>query len=169
MKARVLVCLMILIGVACSRSYEVYSSKYPVSFSCDISKSPFNKVQTPGHFLSVRLTPTKESYKVTEPGGGEQTLPLTEMQKRVFNFGLAGLIIGRPYFGDGEYYAYDLGCPECDTPSARLIVSTEGTANCSKCSTIYDLNNGGVAKTGDSRPLYRYRTSLNDHMLMVHN
>ena len=169
MKTKVFISLLLLIGAACSRSYEVYSNKYPVTFSCDISKSPFNKVQTSGYFLSVRATPAKDGYKVREPDGREQTIPYTEVHSRVFNFGLAGLIIGKPYFGDEEYYAYDLGCPKCDVPSARLTVSEEGTATCSKCSTIYDLNNGGIAKAGDSRPLYRYRTSLNGHMLMVHN
>ena len=156
-------------GVACSRSYEVFSTKYPVSFSCDISKSPFNKVQTSGYFLSVRPTPAKDGYKVREPDGREHTIPYTEVHSRVFSFGLAGLIIGKPYFGEGEYYAYDLGCPQCDDRSVRLTVREDGTATCAKCSTTYDLNNGGVPKAGNSRPLYRYRTSLSSHVLMVHN
>lgn len=156
-------------GVACSRSYEVYSTKYPVSFSCDISKSPFNKVQTSGYFLTVRPTPAKDGYKVREPDRREHTIPYTEVHSRVFSFGLAGLIIGKPYFGDGAYYAYDLGCPQCDLPSVRLTTTIEGTATCAKCGTTYDLNNGGIAKTGDSRPLYRYRVSPNGHTLMIHN
>ena len=160
---------LILIGVACNRSYEVYSTKYPVSFSCDISKSPFNKVQTSGYFLTVRPTPAKDGYKVREPDGREHTIPYTEVHSRVFSFGLAGLIIGKPYFGDGAYYAYDLGCPQCDLPSVRLTTTIEGTATCAKCGTTYDLNNGGIAKTGDSRPLYRYRVSPNGHTLMIHN
>ena len=159
----------ILMGVACSRSYEVFSGKYPVSFSCDISKSPFNKVQTSGYFLAVHPTPTRDGYKVREPDGHEHTIPYTEVHSRVFSFGLAGLIIGKPYFGDGDYYAYDLGCPSCDLPSTRLTVSMEGTATCAKCGTSYDLNNSGVATTGTSRPLYRYRASLGGNTLMVHN
>ena len=169
MKTKILALLWILVGAACSRSYEVFSTKYPVSFSCDISKSPFNKVQTSGYFLSVRSTATKDGYWVREPDGREQTYPYTETQHRIFNFGLAGLIIGKPYFGDGLIYAYDLGCPQCDRAATRLIVNEEGVAKCAKCSTTYDLNNGGIAKTGDSRPLYRYRTTLNGQRLMVHN
>lgn len=169
MKDRFLIFLLILIGVACSRPYEIFSNKYPVSFSCDISKSPFNKVQTPGYFLSVRPTPTNDGYRVCEPDGSEQTIPYTEVQSRLFRFGLGGLIIGKPYFGDGEYYAYDLGCPSCDRASARLSVSMEGIATCAKCGTTYDLNNGGTPREGDNRPLYRYRTTLNGAMLMLHN
>ena len=91
------------------------------------------------------------------------------MQNRVFQFGLAGIIVGRPYFGEGEMYAYDLGCPQCDRSSSRLIVDTGGMATCGKCSSRYDLNNGGVAYDGNSRPLYRYQTTLNGNFLMVHN
>lgn len=166
---KTLVILLILIGAACSRSYEVFSNKYPVSFSCDISKSPFNKVLTSGYFLAVRPTPTKDGYKVKDPDGREQTIPYTEVHSRVFNFGLAGLIIGKPYFGDGAYYAYDLGCPHCDRASAVLEVNNEGVASCAKCNNTYDLNNGGGAIRGDSRPLYRYQTTVNGNMLMVHN
>ncbi len=166
---KVLTILLILVVAACNRSYEVFSNKYPVSFSCDISKSPFNKVQTSGYFLAVRSTATKDGYKVKEPDGREQTFPYTEVQNRVFNFGLAGLIIGKPYFGEGEYYAYDLGCPYCDRASSYLSIDAQGVATCGKCNNAYDLNNSGIAKTGDSRPLYRYRTSLNGNILMVHN
>lgn len=160
---------MLFVAVACSRSYEVFSSKYPASFSCDISKSPFNKVQTSGYFLSVRPTPQMDGYRVTEPDGREQIIYFTEVQNRVFSFGLAGLIIGKPYFGDDAYYAYDLGCPQCDRKSICLNVSMEGKAICAKCNTTYDLNNQGVPLTGDSRPLYRYRATLNGNKVMVYN
>ena len=159
----------ILMGAACSRSYELYHTRDTVTFSCDISRSPFNKVQTSGYFLSVRPILGKSEYKVREPDGREQTIPYTEVHSRVFSFGLAGIIIGKPYFGDGDYYAYDLGCPSCDLPSTRLTVSMEGTATCAKCGTSYDLNNSGVATTGTSRPLYRYHASLGGNTLMVHN
>lgn len=165
----ILLLLVVLVAVACSRSYEVFSNKYPVSFSCDISQSPFNKLQTSGYFLTVRSTPTKNGYKVREPDGSEHTFPYTEVQSRLFRFGLGGLIIGKPYFGEGEYYAYDLACPQCDRASYVLSVGANGIATCSRCATSYDLNNSGVPKTGDSRPLYRYRTTLNGTMLMMHN
>lgn len=170
MKRKTMILLLVLcIVAACSRSYEVYSNKYLVSFSCDISTSPFNKAQTLGYFLSVRLTPTKDGYTVKDFDGKEQTFPYTEVQNRVFQFGLAGLIIGKPYFGEDEFYAYDLGCPQCDRPSAPLNVKADCMAYCSKCGNSYNLNNGGFAKTGEGRPLYRYRTSLNGSKLMVHN
>ena len=169
MRAKFIACIILLVGVACSRSYEVYSSKYPVSFSCDISQSPFNKVQTSGYFLSFRPTSLKDGFKVREPNGKEHTIPYTEVQSRLFKLGLGGLIIGKPYFGDETYYAYDLACPHCDRASSPLSIDEEGFATCAKCHHAYDLNNSGMPKTGDSRPLYRYRTSISANTLVVHN
>ena len=169
MKKRYLIPLLMFVVAACTRTYSVYSHKYPVSFSCDITSSPFNSTNTLGYFLTVRPTSTKDGYKVGLPDGIERIFPYTEVQNRVFQFGLAGIIVGRPYFGEGEMYAYDLGCPQCDRSSSRLIVDTGGMATCGKCSSRYDLNNGGVAYDGSSRPLYRYQTTLNGNFLMVHN
>ena len=169
MKKRHLILWVIIVIASCTNTYNVFSTKYLVSFSCDVSLPPFNSTATLGHFLSVRPTATKDGYKVRFPDGTERAYPYTEVQNRVFEFGLAGIIIGRPYFGEGEVYAYDLGCPQCDRSSARLSVGVDGMASCSKCSNVYDLNNGGVAQSGESRPLYRSRTTLNGDFLMVHN
>ena len=169
MKVKTILFLVLFVAVACSRTYEEYSNKYRVSFSCDVSTSPFNKIQTWGYFLSVRSIPLKGEYEIKEPNGNSQTFPCNEVQNRIFNFGLAGLIIGKPYFGDDMIYAYDLGCPQCDRADTRLNVKDNCIAVCPKCNTSYDLNNGGVAKMGDSRPLYRYRTTLNGNKLIVHN
>jgi hypothetical protein len=154
---------------ACSDSYHVFSNKYPVSYSCKVSTHPFNSINTLGYFLSVRPTASHNGYKVKLPTGAEQEYPYTEVQSRVFQFGLAGLIIGKPYFGEGEVYAYDLGCPQCDRASARLSVGIDGMASCARCDATYNLNSEGVAIAGNSRPLYRYRTMLNGDILMVHN
>ena len=161
--------LVLLMLQACTDSYHVFSNKYPVSYSCKMSTPPFNSINTLGYFLSVRPTATRDGYKVRYPNGTEREYPYTEVQNRVFQFGLAGLIIGKPYFGEGEVYAYDLGCPRCDRASARLSVGIDGMASCARCETTYNLNSEGVAITGNSRPLYRYRTTLNGDILMVHN
>ena len=146
----------------------LYTSKYPVSFSCDISMPPFNSIHTLGCFITVRQRLTKDGYTVYTNSGMAYEYPLTEVQSRVFSFGLAGLIIGQPYFEEG-IYAYDLGCPQCDKSSVRLSVGADGIATCSRCTSTYNLNNGGMPQTGTDKPLYRYRTTRNGNMLMVHN
>ena len=170
-KLRLVLCALIvsLALQACTRAYEVYSNKYRVSFKCDIGQSPFNGINTLGHFLAVYLNGTKDGYKVRLPDGTEIQPPYTEIQNRVFHFGLAGILVGRPILGEGEVYAYDLACPQCDKASARLIANTGGVATCSTCENKYDLNNSGIALDSDSRPLYRYRTTLNGSNLVVHN
>lgn len=165
---RLLLILSILALSACTQTYSVYSDKYFVSFSCDISKVPFNSLHTLGHFLTVRPKSTKDGYRVKLPDSAEREYPYTEVQSRVFSFGLAGLIIGQPYFEEG-IYAYDLGCPQCDKSSVRLSVGADGIATCSRCTSTYNLNNGGMPQTGTDKPLYRYRTTRNGNIVMVHN
>ena len=103
MTRRLLLLLATLALGACTQSYTVFSDKYFVSFSCDMSAVPFNSLHTLGHFLAVRPKTTKDGYRVKSPDGTERDYPYTEVQSRVFSFGLAGLIIGQPYFEEGIY------------------------------------------------------------------
>ena len=153
---------------ACTQRYNLFSDKYFVSFSCDTSMAPFNSLYTLGHFLIVRPKTTKDGYKVKTPDGVEREYPYTEVQSRVFSFGLAGLIIGQPYF-DENIFAFDLACPQCDKSSVRLTINSDGMAACSRCHSVYNLNNGGMPQSGSNKPLYRYRTTRNGNNLMVHN
>ena len=168
MRKSLILLLLVVVLQSCTNSYTTYSNKYPVSFSCDISMPPFNGVYTLGNFLYVRQRPLKDGYTVYTNTGMAYEYPLTEVQSRVFSFGLAGLIIGSPWYAEGEIYAYDLGCPQCDVPSARLVVNTTPYATCPKCGSSYEINNHGYATNG-GRPLYRYPVTLNGNLLMVHN
>ncbi|MBP5322771.1 MAG: hypothetical protein J6Y84_03110 [Bacteroidaceae bacterium] len=162
---------MLLLLSACSESYQEFCTLYPVTYSFDITYAPFNQVASMGQFLRIRPRPADASVTVTSPSGKETKVPLSETERRSFSFGLAGLIVGQPYFNDGStYYAYDLGCPACDKASARLGVDEQGHATCPLCDNVYDLNNGGVIVTGSGRPLYRYKvTQSSVSTLFVHN
>ena len=168
MMRRYFLLLVILFLGACTQTYNVFSDKYFVSFSCDVSVAPFNSLHTLGYFLSVRPKTAKDGYKVKTPDGTEREYPYTEVQSRIFSFGLAGLIIGQPYFEE-SIYAFDLACPQCDKSSARLVVDIDGMASCFNCQSIYNLNNGGMPQSGSSKPLYRYRTTRNGNTLVIHN
>lgn len=169
MKKRIVAILGLLVLYSCTNTYPVFCTKYPVSFSCELSKPPFNSLNTLGYFLTVRAKATHDGYIVRFPDGSQQEYLYTEIQNRVFQFGLAGIIIGCPYFAEGTAYAYDLGCPQCDRSSVRLNVSTDGIASCAVCKSEYNLNNDGISETGSSRPLYRYQTTRNGAYLMIHN
>ena len=69
MTKRCLLILSLFALVACTRTYDVYSDKYFVSFSCDMATAPFNSLHTLGHFLAVRPKTTKDGYRVKSPKG----------------------------------------------------------------------------------------------------
>lgn len=162
--------LLLLLG--CTQDYKEFCTQYRVSFSCEITNSPFNVLNSMGQFITVRKKTGSTSCTVYNPSLGKSfEVPLSEVEMRSFDYGLGGLILGKPYFGDGmSIYAYDLACPVCDKVSARLGVNSQGTATCAKCGNVYDLNNGGLVIEGEGRPLYRYRvTQSSVSTLFVHN
>lgn len=172
MKRLVLAILVLLAGAGCERnSYKTFSHKYRVSFSCNVMEAPFNQTLTPGRFVSVCKSGT--TLKTIDCDGHSTTIQMSAVQNGSFMLGLAGLIIGTPLFGNDEMtvWAYDLGCPQCDSHERRLTIETHGSATCSKCSGNWDLNNNGFAVNGKQRPLYRYPTILNslNNTLTINN
>ena len=160
---------LLLLATACEKnSYKTFSTKYKVFFSCDISTSPYNQT-TAGRFLSIRKKDGKLHMKDSD--GKKYDQELTAIQSGSFIFGLAGIIIGTPTLDnyDQSIWAYDLGCPECDSPTTCLTFGFKGQASCSICNGTWDLNNNGYSTDGKSRPLYRYPTSLNNGILTVSN
>lgn len=152
-----------------SNSYKVFSNKYRVQFSADLSLPPFNQAaDTPGRFITVRRFAGK--LTVTDPDGNSTDVELTRQQDMVFQMGLAGLILGKPALDNDrmEMFAYDLGCPECDVELYRLSVSIDGFATCEHCHNKWTLTDG-FCVTGESRPLYRYRTYVSGQQLTVSN
>ena len=157
--------------MGCTESYQEYCTQYPVTYSVDITYAPFNQVASMGQFICIRPKSNHASVTVTSLTGKSTEVALSETERRSFSFGLAGLIIGQPYFNDGTaYYAYDLACPACDRAAARLEMDEQGKASCPLCDNVYDLNNGGIIVSGSGRPLYRYRvTQSSAGTLFVHN
>ena len=157
---------------SCQSDYQEYCTQYPVTFSCDIAYAPYNAVNSLGQFITVRSKAGRGAVSVFNPSLNKTTeVSLSEVEARSFTFGLGGLILGQPFFGDGSpCYAYDLACPVCDRASARLTVGADGLARCPKCANVYDLNNSGLVTEGSGRPLYRYHvTQSTASTLYIHN
>jgi len=173
MKKVLFVILALLSATSCERDncYSVFSRKYMVSFSCDANVSPYNLVNTPGQFISVRQNSTDGKLHIVDSNGNKYDQELTDLQSRQFSMGLAGLIIGKPTFDNDNMsvWAYDLGCPECDSRNARLSFDAVGIATCSKCQGEWNLNSSGFPTKDSSRPLYRYPVMQNDGMITVAN
>lgn len=78
-----------------------------------------------------------------------------------------GLILGYGLLSDPPtFYAYDLQCPNCYSPTAvprrsyPLTVLANGLASCANCHRKYNLSNGGnVVEGQQGSKLTRYRAS----------
>ena len=173
MKRGVIILSLLLIATSCERnSYSKFSSRHKVFFSCETSASPYNQLTTPGRFLSVRKSEGK--LIIADSDGNKYDEPLTEVKNKSFIMGLSGLIIGTPTFNNDDIsiWAYDLGCPECESPGIRLKFNLEGKASCSNCGGEWNLNADGSCINTDGtkhRPLFRYPTTYNNGILTVQN
>jgi hypothetical protein len=169
----ILFSLLLLATSACDRnSYSRFSTRYRVFFSCETALSPYNQLTTPGRFLSVRKSEGK--LTLTDSDGHKYEETLSAVKNASFIMGLSGLIIGTPTFNNDNMsiWAYDLGCPECESPNTRLKFDLQGSASCSKCGGSWNLNADGIPINSDgkqNRPLYRYPTSFNNGVLTVSN
>lgn len=170
MKRRFLLILSLLLATACERnSYSTFSYKNKVFYSCELTKAPYNQLTTPGRFLSVKKG--DGVLIITDSDGNRYEEAMTAIQNSTFILGLGGLIIGTPTFNndDMSIWAYDLGCPECNSAGARLKFDLSGNATCSKCGGSWSLNASGFPTDDKSRTLYRYPTTFNNGILTVAN
>ena len=147
-------------------------SIYRVNYVFDKSISPFIQVNSYGQFICVRQGTKAGQYLLTDAKGNTQTVVLSEyqMQTDPFYYGLGGLIIGTPMNCDGNIWAYDWACPTCDNQRHRVGIDyTIGHAKCPNCATVFDLNSGGIAIEGKSRPLWHYRVFVNEPNVIIKN
>ena len=155
-------------GCEVESSYSSYRAK--IVF--DGSIYPYNHARSFGQFICIKQGANIGQYKVTDAMGKTQTVNIPEiyLQQSRFYYGLGGLIIGTPSMGDGTIWAYDWACPNCDLARYRVEIDyTMGHATCPRCATKFDLNNGGIAIEGDSRPLWRYRVFDNGSEVIIQN
>lgn len=117
-----------------------------------------------GIFVRVTLTGVNPSYFAfnSNQGLSSKSIFNAKDDQRSLILGMNnGLIVGQSYYG--QFYAYDLQCPNCFDPDALpvrshpLTFTTNGQASCSNCHRTYDLNNGGIVASGDAgNKLTRY-------------
>lgn len=147
-------------------------SGYAVNFTFDKSIHPYNQVNSYGQFICIRRGANIGQYRLTDALGNTQTvnIPQIQLQQNAFHYGLGGLVIGTPMNCDGNIWAYDWACPKCDNSRHRLkIDNTTGHATCDNCATKFDLNSGGIAIDGNSRPMWHYRVFDNGTSVIIQN
>lgn len=166
----ILAAIATIMFVGCD-SESPYSS-YRVSFVFDSTIHPYNQAKSPGQFICVRKGANLGQYRLTDALGNTQTfnIPQIQLQQNPFYYGLGGLIIGTPMACDGNMWAFDWACPNCDKASSRLNIDrTMGHGICPTCGVKFDLNSGGIAIEGKSRPMWVYRIFGTDNALLIQN
>ena len=147
-------------------------SGYRVNFSFDSTIHPYNQARSHGQFICIRKGANGGQYRLTDALGNETTvnIPQIQLQQSPFYYGLGGLIIGTPMSMDGNLWAFDWACPNCDLASKRVKIDRElGHATCPECGVKFDLNSGGIAIEGKSRPMWHYRIFGPDNGLVIQN
>ena len=151
---------------------ESLYSGYRVNFSFDSGIHPYIQAKSFGQFICVERKGAGQ-YTLTDARGGKQivNIPQIQLQQNPFYYGLGGLIIGTPSaYGDGSLIAYDKACPKCDYSNCKVVIDYDmGYAKCDKCNSTFDLNSGGIAIEGNSRPLWRYRVFENGSTVVLQN
>lgn len=77
----------------------------------------------------------------------------------------SGVIVGYGNLNNpATLYAFDSQCTNCyestHMPKYTLTMSNNGIATCASCKRTYDLNNGGIIRSGkEGKKLIRYRAS----------
>lgn len=159
---------------SCTKSFDMYCRQYAVYYTADITKEPYNYIQSPHQYITVKRNNRTGAIETTKPDGSVQTdFQYGSDSYKNYMFGLGGLIIGTPALDQGNIWCFDLACPICNVSSSKLQVDNEnGKCSCSKCKSIFDLDNSGfvLETTSDNpHPLYRYPVSLNNTYLIIRN
>lgn len=141
---RLLLFILILTGVSCSKITESEIPYAPVYFTLDL------------RFQDKDLVGSLHYKTFTAPRNAGESV------------GFSGIVVINGYSG---YYAYDLCCPHEALQSTRIEPTNAGTAICPKCETVYDLSNGiGNPMSGPSEyTLRRYNVTNYAQELIIRN
>ena len=84
-----------------------------------------------------------------------------------------GLVIGCSTLNNGQLYAFDRVCPNCEKEGFFKTLQWENSGlwlKCPQCERVYDLNNNGFIVKGEGgRKLMRYKASYYNDILEVWN
>ena len=162
------------VSVSCGDAESLYSSFYAYFSYTPVNSKPtlYRACTSLGEFCSITFPVGSKKYVIQSPSTPSETDYIdrtSDQGYRNFRLGLGtGLIIGLPSIPEmmateSTVVCYDLCCPSCyqnEHVQKGLTLSTRGTASCSMCQRVYDLNAQGIITSGEAgRALYRYYIS----------
>ena len=155
---------LLLGGMSCTEDILSEFSHYPAFFRYpNVNTTPELRaaLNSPGEFCKITFPPSY--YQFTNAHGRSTQVNRTSLEaygKPVF---IAGFLVGTPSVPDASsnFYqvAYDLVCPNCfHESSIQRALDFEGIneMKCSRCGRIYELNNHGIVKNKQGKPLEHY-------------
>ena len=176
--------LFFLLLSSCSTDEFEYEKKYPCYFAFDSRMHVNTSLQSclnpmsPGLFCMVWMQKTGGIRHVQIQlynGQTEDVILSTEIEnRRPCTLGASnGLVIGCSSLNNGQLYAFDRICPNCEKTSLFKTLQWENSGlwlKCPQCEREYDLNNNGFIVKGESGDkLMRYRASYDGAILVVGN
>ena len=169
---------------SCSTDEFEYEKKHQCYFTFDCRIHPGTSLQSclnpmsPGLFCMVwkqEVGVTRHIQLQLYNRQTEDVAITTEIEARrscilgAYN----GLVIGCSTLNNGQLYAFDRICPNCEKEGFFKTLQWENSGlwlKCPQCERAYDLNNNGIVVKGEGgEKLMRYRASYGNNVLMVGN
>ena len=169
---------------SCSTDDFEYENKHQCYFTFDCGIHPGTSLQSclnpmsPGLFCMVWKQEVGVTRHIQMQLYNRQTedVPITtaiETRRSCILGAKNGLVIGCSTLNNGQLYAFDRICPNCEKTGLFKALQWENSGlwlKCPQCGRAYDLNNNGFIVKGESGDkLMRYRASYGNNVLMVGN
>ena len=133
-------------------------------------------LNSPGMFCQITFSSTH--YQFLNTHGRSASMPRTALDAYGEPRCVSGFIVGLPNgvlsaAGTMNPIAYDLVCPHCFNTSLiqrRLTLNEDGKADCKRCESVFNMNNGGFPESGPSNvKLLQYHIQYGNDVLVVNN
>ena len=169
---------------SCSTDDFEYENKHQCYFTFDCGIHPGTSLQSclnpmsPGLFCMVWKKESSVPRIIQMQLYNRQTedVVLTTEKENRYPCTLGannGLVIGCSTLDNGQLYAFDRICPNCEKTGLFKALQWENSGlwlKCPQCERAYDLNNHGFIVKGEKGDkLMRYRASYGNNVLMVGN
>lgn len=163
---------VLMLFVSCTDDYEFTSERCYLVFDNTSGRSTYltqcmNSL-SPGVFCRIWVSGNYFVFQTNQSSSTEEvSMTAVDMQRTIIlgTYNGTGIIVGYGNLDSpATFYAYDTQCPNCyastGLPRYSLTMNSNGTASCSKCSRVYDMNNRGIVISGDAgSKLMRYHAN----------
>jgi hypothetical protein len=170
----------LLLAVGCTGNEETAYARHEAFLrvpTVSVIHPLHSALNSPGVFCEVSFSTTHYYFKNNH--GQSASMLRTALDAYGKPLYVSGFIIGTPNgilteSGDMRPVAFDAVCPTCFNAALiqrKLTIDEDGFAHCSRCQTVYNLNNGGFpqSSTGKADKMLQYHLRYANDILVVSN